>query len=272
MTEPLPYDVAPQPGIGDNRPPDEADPLHEHLLETHGALIERASQLIGDLADRCPGEITDDDANEKASDYVKELTGCMKAMEAIRVSEKEPFLRAGKTVDGFFKNIDAQLQKVKKGVARIKTLYERKKADEERRAREAAERQAREVAETARLAAEAADKAAMDAQELTESALDDAIDAEKKAEQAEKDLVQIARDANAKAADLSRSRSAKGAVSSLRTFWDYKNLDRAKIDLEPLRHHLPLAAIESAVRAFVKAGGRDLEGVEIFENTESVTR
>ena len=275
MTDPLPYDEqfqdAPR-AIGDNRPPEDNDPLHDRLIETHGALIGNAGRLISDFATRVPDIITDDDENEKASDYIKELTSCMKAMEGSRVSEKEPFLKSGRTVDGFFKKMADALEKVKKTVAKTKTLYERKKADEERRVREEAERRAREEAERKRREAEAADRAAMEAQRDTESALDDAIDAERKAAQAEKDLVQIARDASAKAADLSRTRSAKGAVSSLRTFWDYKGFDLAAIELEPLRYHLPAGAIEKAVRSFVKAGGRDLAGVEIFENTESVTR
>jgi len=274
MTDPLPYDGQSQDaaGIGDNRPPEEVDPLHERLLEVHGQLIERAGRLISDFGGRCPAEITDDNENEKASDYIKELTGCMKSMEAARVNEKEPFLKSERTVDGFFKKMADTLEKVKKTVAKTKTLYERKKADEERLVREEAEREAREVAGRARLAAEAAEKALEVASDLTDGALDKAIEAEKMAEQAEKDVVQVARDASAKAADLSRTRSAKGAVSSLRTFWDYRGFDLAAIDLEPLRYHLPAGAIEKAVRSFVKAGGRELAGVEIFENTESVTR
>ncbi|MEE8607176.1 MAG: hypothetical protein V3S55_06215 [Nitrospiraceae bacterium] len=272
--DPLPYDGQPQdaPAIGDNRPPEDGDPLHERLLEVHGQLIERATRLIGDLGGRVPEIITDDAENERASDYVKELTGCMKALEGARVSEKEPFLKAERTVDGFFKKARDTLEKVKKVVAKTKTLYERKKADEERRTREEAEREAREVAGRARLAAEAAGKALEDASDLTDSALDTAIDAEKKAEQAEKDVVQVARDANAKAADLSRTRSTAGAVSSLRTFWDHKEFVLADVDLNPLRYHLPAGAVEKAVRSFVRAGGRELDGVEIFENTESVTR
>lgn len=272
-TEPLPYDVEPQPGgIGDNRPPDEADPLRDRLTDTHGAMIGSAQRLMGDFADRVPDTIFSDAENERASDYIKELTGCVKAMEAARVSEKEPFLKAGRTVDGLFMKVGKDLEQVKKAVSKIKTIYERQKADEERRVREEAERQARAEAEQARQRAEAADRAAMKAQEGIEEALDSAIEAEKKAEQAEKDVVQIARDAGATAADLSRTRSAKGSVSSLRTFWDYRGFDPAAIDLEPLRYHLPAGAIEKAVRSFVKAGGRELDGVEIFENTESVTR
>ena len=116
MTDPLPYDEQFQDAfgtIGDNRPPEDADPLHERLLEAHGQLIERAGRLIGDLGGRCPEEITDDPANESASDYIKELTGCMKAMEAARVNEKEPFLKSGRTVDGFFKKLTDHRSKAK---------------------------------------------------------------------------------------------------------------------------------------------------------------
>jgi len=266
MTDPLPY------GPGDNLPPEDADPLRERLLDRHGALIQLANNLLGDEPTRLPESITDEAGNEAASDYNRELMDCMKALEATRVAEKAPFLKSERTVDGVFVKVKKELEKLKSRVNAVKTIYERAKADRERREREAAEREAREKAEAARQEAAAAERAAMIAErETVDSALDTAIDAEKRAEQAEKDVVQIARDAEAKAADLSRSRSDRGSVSSLRTFWDYKDLDRETVDLEPLRAHIPWAAIETAVRSFVRAGGRDLGGVEIFENTESRT-
>ena len=38
------------------------------------------------------------------------------------------------------------------------------------------------------------------------------------------------------------------------------------------RPHIPRDAIDKAVRAYVKAGGRELVGARIFENTKSVVR
>lgn len=78
--------------------------------------------------------------------------------------------------------------------------------------------------------------------------------------------------ADASAAELSRSRGELGSVSSLRTDWVFDSLDRQKLDLETLRAHIPVDALEQAVRSFIRAGGRDLRGVKIFETTTAVVR
>ena len=140
------------------------------------------------------------------------------------------------------------------------------------RAREAAQREVaeREAAEAARIAAKAA-------AEREAADLKAAEAAQKAADQAAGDAVKASRAAGAKAADLSRSRSDHGSVSSLHTFMDHKPedpncidpVDRAKVDLEPLRPFLPMDALDKAVKALVNAGGRELRGVTIFENTVS---
>ncbi len=71
---------------------------------------------------------------------------------------------------------------------------------------------------------------------------------------------------------MSRQRSDYGAVASLRRFWDMDDLDRETLDLATLRPFLPLDALEKAVRAFIKSGGRELKGVRIFENTATSVR
>lgn len=38
------------------------------------------------------------------------------------------------------------------------------------------------------------------------------------------------------------------------------------------QQHLPHAALHQAVRSYIKAGGRDLRGVRIFEDTTAVVR
>ena len=93
-----------------------------------------------------------------------------------------------------------------------------------------------------------------------------------KAEQAKADLVEAERASEAGAAEMSRSRSDKGTGFGLVTFWDYSDLNRVTIDLEALRQHLPEAAIIGAVKSYIKAGGRELRGVHIFENTRNRTR
>ena len=269
MTDPLPYDEQFQDafGIGDNRPPEDADPLRDRLTETHGALVARQAALLADAALRAPETIEDEETAEDVSDYIKEMTSCVKTLEGARVSEKEPYLKNGRIVDGFFKKLSDGLDEVTRTVKRSLTIYQRQKAEEERRAREEEERRIREEAERARQVAE--ERAAALA---AETDLDPAVQAEREAEEAAADLARAERETKANAAELSRTRGDKGAVASLRTFWTFNQLDRDTIDLVKLRHHLPQAALESAVRSFVKAGGRELEGAHIFEDTTSVVR
>lgn len=80
------------------------------------------------------------------------------------------------------------------------------------------------------------------------------------------------RAADAKAADLSRTRGELGSVSSLRTDWVHDGFDRDRIDLEALRAHLPADAIDQAIRSFIRAGGRELRGTKIYEQTQAVVR
>lgn len=253
---------------GSNNPPTDANPLRERLLETAAGLVVRAGELLAAEA-RLPA-ITDDEASGKASDFVKMVHAAWKAADSDREREKEPYLAGGRTVDGFYKKeIIDPLDGLKRRVQGKITVYLRAKEAEERARREATEREARAVEAELRKAAE---KRAAEMKTATD--LDAAIIAEREAEAARAVLVAAEAAASAKAAEMSRTRGDLGALSSLRTFWthDPASLDRAALDLESLRQHLPTAALEQAVRSFIKAGGRDLRGARIFEQTEAVTR
>lgn len=251
-----------------NQPPPDlliGEALRERLHDEHGGLIRRKDDLLA-AASRIPA-ITDDDLAGRASDYIAQIKACAKAADAARVGEKEPYLEGGRAVDGFFKAITSPLEDVEKKVKQSLTVYHREKEAEERRRRMEAERIAREEADAKRREAEAAAKVLRDQQSL-----DDAIAADKAARLAEADAVKATQAAEAKPAELSRIRGEYGAVSSLRTDWVFDGLDRHQIDLEALRHHFTTAAIESAIRAFIKSGGRQLEGVRIFETTTAIVR
>ena len=105
-----------------------------------------------------------------------------------------------------------------------------------------------------------------------DDALDVAVQADEAADQAYADSIKAAREAEAKPADFSRTRGDLGSVASLRKFMDFKIEAYDDIDLEPLRPHIPQSAIEQAIRSFVRAGGRELRAVTIFENTQTVVR
>jgi hypothetical protein len=253
------------PTIGDNRPPPDADPLRERLQSDHADLCSRADELLA-AVERAPEVVNEDNAGA-VGDFIKQLTGHRKTLDATRVNEKEPYLAGGRGVDGFFRPMMDKLDTAKKAIESRLSAYLRAKEAEERRKREEVARRARE--EQQRRAAEAAKlaQAARDAKTLEE-----AIAAEEAAKNAEADRIKAEKESNAKAAEMSRTRGDFGSVGSLRTFWDFEVLDIHDVPMETIRPHLPIAAVEQAIRGYVKAGGRELPGVRIFENKTAVVR
>ena len=254
--------------IGDNNPPPDllvGEALREKLRDEHADLLRRCEELL-EAGQRVPA-VTSDDVAGKVADFIKQLGALTKTAESHRTGAKEPYLDGGRVIDGFFKGITDPVTELKTAVQRKLTIYLREKEEAARQARIAEERAAREAAEKARREAEEKAQAAADA-----AALDDAIEAEKAAELAAADLVKAEQAADVKAAELSRTRGEYGAVSSLRTQWVFDEIDRDKIDLETLRFYIPQDGLETAVRAFIKAGGRTLLGTRIYETTVAAVR
>lgn len=253
---------------GSNHPPRDlltGDALREKLTDDNLALLSRRDELLA-AADRVP-DIADEETASKVSDFIKQLMALHKTSETARVGTKEPYLEGGRGVDGFFKAITDPVAKAKAAVERKLTQYLRDKADRERRERE----------EQARLAREEQDRRDREAREAaakikSEQDLADAIERERLAKVAEADTTKAENAAAAKPAELSRTRGEYGSVSSLRTSWTFRDLDRAQLDLEMLRQHIPADGLEKAVRSFIRAGGRSLAGVVIFETTDAVVR
>jgi len=252
---------------GHNGPPADEDILRQSLLETNGDLVSRVDALMDSMT-RTP-EVVDASNAGAVGDFIKQLTGANKESDSRRKATKEPYLAGGRTVDGFFKSLDSKLLDAKKKMENRLDVHLRAVAEAERKQREEEARLQRE--EAARLQREADEKAASLA---TETDLDTAVAAEETATQANADAVQAEKSASANAADMSRTRGDYGSVSSLRTFrtFDEKSVKRESLDLETLRDHLPAAALEQAIRSFIKAGGHTLKGVHIFEDTKTVVR
>ena len=253
-------------GLGDNAPPPDIDILREQVLEEAAQLRARRDEVLASL-ERTPEVVEDEETSGKVADLIKAMMACHKAAEIARVARKEPFLESGRVIDGCYKQITDPLMKAKERAERRLTLYQRQKAEEERRRREAEAKRQAEEAE--RMRAEAAARAASI---TTEKDLAEALTSEEMARQATGDAQKAAKQAGAKAAELSRTRGDRGAVASLRTFWDFTDLRRETLDLEALRHHIPLEGLEQAVRSFIKSGGRELTGVKIFENATTAVR
>lgn len=251
----------------DHNRPSRAQAVRDDLIEIVMPLARRKLELM-EAFERAPERVNDDETAGKLADFVKQITAASKATDAARVAAKEPHLEASRIVDGTFRPITDALEAMRNTLSMRLTDWQRRKAAEERRRREEAEREAREKAARAAEEAAAAARAAIKA----EATIADAATAREIAAQANADAEQAHKVAAAKPADLSRTRGDYGAVASLTTFWDFADLDRETIDLLTLRPHLALAAIEQALRSFIKAGGRHIAGARIFENTKTRVR
>ena len=258
-------------GPGDNLPPSDETLLAEIIairIASLPTLYEDLTARLTDLlksASRAPDTIEDDEQNKQFATLAKLFAALVKKAEAERVGEKEVMLEGGRGVDGFFKRVTGPANNAKASLETRQTKWQLKVAAEERARRQEEERLAREEAN--RLAIEAARKeqAARDAKTL-----DDAIQAETAAKQAQATAEVAAKTAAAKPAELSRTRSDEGAVASLRTWWDFRNLNRDLIDFNANRSHIPMAAIEQMARSMIKSGIREASGMEIFENSKTV--
>lgn len=274
-------EAAPTAGIGHNNPPIETpDEIQERLAISHLALIGRRDELL-EMSERLPkADEIDSDWEKKLSDGIKAASTFIKASEARRVDEKEPFLAAERAVDGFFKQQSDPVTKLKDTMGALLTTYQRAQARKELEARLERERIAREAqakAERERIAAQEearrlarkkqadADAAAAAARKVAEA---------KEAEaRAADETAAAAKAAKVKPAALSRSRSDLGSVASLRTVWTHEIEDPARV---PRAYCSPdKDLIKAAIKAHTGPDNRctlKIAGVRIFESSDSVVR
>lgn len=234
-----------------NSPPADADPLTERLSETYAQAIANAEALV-DALGRVP-DILDAATAVKATSFVRQIKDVKRKLDDARKAEKEPFLTAGRSVDGFFATWTAALEAAARTVEQRLSAFQRQLEAEERQRREEEAKRAREEAE--RLAKAAA------------TPIDDA-----RAAQAAEQAAAAQRQAEAKTADLVRTHGAYGGVATTRTTWQARVVDRKKLDWKKLGPLLDDDAIMKAARAFVRLGGRECKGLEIYEETKAVVR
>lgn len=238
------------------------DTLGASLTEKHAKLLDGATRMI-EAADRIPIIIEDEENAGKASDFIKMVTGLQKGLEAERVNEKEPYLRLGRAVDGFFKvKIDALSTAAARAKRPLDTFLKKKAAEEQRRRQDEANvlrQRQEEEARAAQLLANA--NLAPEADKV----MDQAVITEQQAAKAQQA-------AEAKPADMTHSRGESGARAALVTTWKGEIIDQALLDLNALRFHINPEALQKALNSFVKAGGRELVGARIFEDSQTVVR
>lgn len=252
-------------GIGGNKPPvpitPTPDEVEAYLQEVSERVIETKEELLA-LEPPEDHEVTDDAGAEEMTDYIKNLNGCAKNFESLRKTEKAPYLELGKTVDAFFKNEVSPMRIAKARAQGPLNAFLTKKAEEERKARDAEAKRLREEAEAKAAQAEAEAKANMTPE--SETTLKQAIRTEQKAERFEKS-VESGR-------GLAAAHGQTGAVASIHKKWVGEITDIENIDLEALRKFISRDDLQKAVNRFVSDGGRNLRGTSIYEKSETVVR
>lgn len=237
------------PTIGDNLPP-----LSERLGLDYGEDV-RATEALAARANAAPREITGDEDLHLIRTLVGDARTLSKTIDAKRVEEKAPHLEAGRTVDEFFGALTKRLARIADAFQRIADDHATKLAKEAKRraAEEAALKRAEE--EKARAAARAAEEAARPKV---------AAKADAKAEEAARAAAELEAKPAADFVPLASDGEALGKLE-----WTYEVEDPNAIDLVALRPYLKLDAVEVAIRAFMKMGGRKLAGVRIFQKVKA---
>lgn len=271
-------------GIGGNKPPDPIEELRAQLAETHEPLAARKAELLA-MGDRAPSSVDDDDTANKVADAIKACAAFAKNATAARVAAKEPYLAAGRAVDGWFAALADPVEKVKARLSALLTDYQKRVAAAERARREAeaaelrrqqqeAERQRQEADRLAREARAAArkaedDKAAAESERLR--AEQEARDAKAAADRARADAEKAMDAAMEKPAEMSRQRTDLGAVASLRRTWKFRVTNPAIVPRSFL------TVDNAAITAFIKASTNkvthqcdaSIPGVEIYADDQA---
>ena len=244
-----PNDAAPR-GVGDNSAGSEFDQfdletllnpavLRDQLELDYADHVARRDELLAGV-DRffaAVKQITDDETQAKASDFVAQLQAHHKAVEADRAAWQRPFLASQATGQKFFKaEMLDRLKGAADDIAGKMAIYANHKRQEAQRALEAQRRAAAAEAEAKRAAAEAS---------MRPSQLEEASKAAAKAEKVEQKA------SRATAADLTRVRGDLGSVASLKVSygWEVTNLDLVPREL--------LTLDGPKVQAMINAGTRD---------------
>lgn len=241
------------PSIGHNKPPSVAEAIGEGLSERLAPIIKSVGELVA-RASKLPAKVRGDNHAISVGEWLKDVRTLAKDIESKRVDEKDEYIKAGRAVDGWFKALVKRLEDVQAPVsASLDAWAEAKEAAERRKAEAEAERLAAEAKRLEKIASrrKATEEDVMAAADVTSHA----ADASERAE--------------ASSADLVRTRSETATIT-VRKWWEGKLDDRAKLDLEQLRQHIAESALQSAINAFVRAGGRELTGATIEEKSSSM--
>lgn len=249
-----------------NNPP-LVDP--EALAKRHEAAFRTSSTVLAAEAD-LPLVIVDEAGLEKCAAHAKAALNAGKGLEDARKVEKAPFDAAATQVQNLFKPRLDKLDATKRVALDRMTAWNRKV--EEQKRQEAAAAAAREREEAQRRAAAAAAIETSGHQGVADTVMDSAVDSEETARK----LDAIA--TGSSAADLVRTHTSVGTVTSATSAaFEIMDAQALRQTFGALADHFDMAAIEKAVRAYMKAELKasrapSLPGVRFFNDSKARVR
>lgn len=289
------------PAMGHNEAPDYAQRVTEQMRRDYEAVVGSVEAAEAEAEKLLQSPMETDAQATAVGAVVKRHRDLSNRLEAFQKKEKEPYLRGGQAVDGFFFSlIDRVARRNRKdnpGTAdklqgKIDEFMQRKLAEEQerrRREREAAEREAEEkrqreaaalaAAEEARLAAERARKP-----ETKEAKAEIATDAEAAASGAvvetylaEDKVRETTTAAAVKPADMTRTRGgpeSAGVTLTMAREPYAEIIDAEKLDKDKLWPFISLDAKEKALRQYARSTGHtvQMEGASIGHRPKARTR
>lgn len=285
-------------GVGHNLAPDYAQRVTEQMARDYQAQREAVDKAERDAAELLGHTINNDDEMTPFVQAIKRMRDLASRLKAFQEKEKEPHLRGGQAVDGFFfKMIDRIARRERRanpGVAdqlqaHVDGYMQRKRAEEEERrrlAQEEADRKARaEREEAERLAREAEEKRQAAERARKPETRQDKAEAAREAEvsaSTQNVKVFLADDAAraaevaaaAKPADMVRTRVAGGGMATMGTETYAEITDAALLDSDKLWPFISVAEKEKALRAWARTTDfrEQMDGASIGRRPKTVIR
>ena len=116
--------------LGHNQP-DPRPAIVDRLTMDYAAVAETVSEHQA-AASAMPAAVTTKTEHDAVVDLVAKMRGTYKTLEASRVSEKDPYLKSERAVDGYFDPLKDRLKTTADDLTERVQAYLRAKAAEER--------------------------------------------------------------------------------------------------------------------------------------------
>jgi hypothetical protein len=215
----------------------------EHEMAEHAARCAELGAAYERFLLATRDGIADDTATGRATDFAKMHKAEITAIDATRKRIKEPVLHAQRLIDGAGNGLTTPLRAQALTIENRIATYLTSKAEAARR------------------------EAEMEAQRLAAAAAEAVRDAEpEEAIAALKEAAEAEALATASTPDLTRTRSATGALAGLRDNFVYEVKDIALVPT-----HL-LQVNDAAVRLFIRQGARHVPGLRIWNDARAFVR